>query len=303
MSASLPPDHDRRMALVDQATHGLSIGDAFGARFFQGDASQPIRAQRLPEPPWPTTGETELALGLRDALEAEGQVDTTVLAATLARRYRDRPDRSFGLMTREILRLVQAGRPWWEASRAAAGPLGSPGNGAASRAALVGAYFHDDLDRLIHEASSAAMVTHAHAEGQAGAVAVALAAAWVTRRRAGAERQLDLLRFVTSRTPASDTRLGLEEACALPEPIRVTDAADALGCGLSMLAADTVPFALWCASRSPADLPEALWRAVAGLGARSVTCAIVGAVVALSGGGRALPPDWLSAREPLLLYP
>ena len=290
------------MALADLALAGLTVGDAFGARFFQGDAPAMIRQQRPPPAPWPTTGETELALGLRDALDSDGQIDTTVLSATLARRYRDRPDRSFGLMTREILVMLQAGRPWWEASRAAAGPGGSPGNGAASRAALVGAYFHDDLDRLIEEARSAAMVTHAHPEAQAGAVAVALAAAWTTRRRLGAERQLDLLPFVLARTPNGDTRLGLEEALALPEPMGVTEAADALGCGLSMLSADTVPFALWCASRSPSDLPEALWRAVEAMGARTIIAAIVGGVVALSGVPRALPGDWLEAREPLELY-
>ena len=69
-----------------------------------------------------------------------------------------------------------------------------------------------------------------------------------------------------------------------------------------MLSADTVPFALWCASRSPSDLPEALWRAVEAMGARTIIAAIVGGVVALSGVPRALPGDWLEAREPLELY-
>jgi ADP-ribosylglycohydrolase len=54
---------------------------------------------------------------------------------------------------------------------------GSFGNGAAMRVAPVGGYFYNDLKRAGQEAQRSAIITHAHIEGQAGAIAVAVAAA------------------------------------------------------------------------------------------------------------------------------
>jgi ADP-ribosylglycohydrolase len=55
------------------------------------------------------------------------------------------------------------------------------GNGSAMRVALLGAYFADDEERLVDEAVRSAVVTHAHRDGQAGAVAIAVAAGWAVR--------------------------------------------------------------------------------------------------------------------------
>ena len=49
------------------------------------------------------------------------------------------------------------------------------------RAAPLGGYFADDLDRVVEHARRSAEVTHAHPEGIAGATAVAVAAAWTWR--------------------------------------------------------------------------------------------------------------------------
>ncbi|HZU17499.1 MAG TPA: ADP-ribosylglycohydrolase family protein, partial [Candidatus Dormibacteraeota bacterium] len=64
-------------------------------------------------------------------------------------------------------------------------------------------------------------------------------------------------------------------------------------------APDTVPFALWCASRSPDDYEAALWLTLRGLGDRDTTGAIVGGIVAARVGSEGIPPGWLAAREPL----
>ena len=57
------------------------------------------------------------------------------------------------------------------------GGEGSFGNGAAMRVAPLGAYFADELDAVVEQASFSAEVTHSHPEGIAGAIAVAVAAA------------------------------------------------------------------------------------------------------------------------------
>ena len=79
-------------------------------------------------------------------------------------------------------------------------------------------------------------------------------------------------------------------------------AARCLGSGQRVLASDTVPFCLWCAARHLDNYEEAMWTTVAGLGDRDTTCAIVGAIVALSAGPASIPKEWLEAREPLRLH-
>lgn len=49
--------------------------------------------------------------------------------------------------------------------------------------APLGAWFADDLDRVVSEARASAEVTHFHPEGQAGAIAIAVAAAWAYQWR------------------------------------------------------------------------------------------------------------------------
>jgi ADP-ribosylglycohydrolase len=62
---------------------------------------------------------------------------------------------------------------------------GSFGNGGAMRIAPLGAFFADDVERVVVEARRAREVTHAHPEAVARAVAVAVAAALEAVARAG----------------------------------------------------------------------------------------------------------------------
>src|SRR4029077_6405648 len=123
------------------------------------------------------------------------------LAQRFAERFGEEPDRGYGKMARIILRSLLRGDDWRRASAAAFGGTGSMGNGAAMRVAPLGAWFADDLGRVVTEARARAEVTHAHAEGQAGAIAVALAAAFAWRQRCapGTLPSTDLLAFVHAR--------------------------------------------------------------------------------------------------------
>ena len=191
--------------------------------------------------------------------------------------------------------------PWLGAAGEVFGGMGSMGNGGAMRVAPLGAYWADDWDAVVAEARRSAQVTHAHPEGQAGAIAVAIAAAWATRRGTGTEAPPDrqLLEAALEHTPDGETRQGLVHALALSPDLSVQTAASLLGCGLRVTSPDTVPFALWCAARHIDQYEEALWATVSGLGDRDTTCAIVGGVVVLATGRASIPPEWLHAREPL----
>jgi ADP-ribosylglycohydrolase len=285
------------------ALDGLSVGDAFGERFFRPANLSMLSERGLPDPPWQTTDDTEMALGLVEVLAAHGEVLQDELAQTFARRYARDPGRGYGSGAHRILTLIGEGVPWQMASGTAFGGMGSMGNGAAMRVAPLGAYFSDDIDRLVEQAALSAQVTHMHPEGQSGAIAVALAAAYAVRRAASARPSSgrEMLEHVHARTPDGDTRHGIARAWKLPPETSVVTAVQALGNGSKVISSDTVPFALWCAARHLDDFVEAMWTTVAGLGDRDTTCAIAGGIVALAAGRDCIPPEWLAARERLEL--
>jgi ADP-ribosylglycohydrolase len=284
---------------------GLSVGDAFGERFLErGDLAQRWLAQRqLPPGPWPYTDDTVMAISIVHCLHQYGRIEPNILAAMFAVRYRQEPGRGYGGTAQGILWQIGAGVPWRQATQRPFYGRGSMGNGAAMRVAPLGAYFADDPRQLAEQARLSAEVTHAHPEGQAGAVAVAAAAAWMARRHGRPEGtdSRDLMAFALDCTPAGETNEGLRAALDLPLERPVQEAASTLGNGSRVLAADTVPFTLWCAARHWRDYPEALWNTVRGGGDCDTTCAIVGGLVALSVGRGGLPAQWLARREGLKL--
>ena len=169
------------------------------------------------------------------------------------------------------------------------------------RVAPLGAWFADDERSLVAEAAASAAVTHAHPEGQAGAIAVALATSLACRCRVGADSATPavFIKTIADKTPEGAVREGLEKSIALlgASP---ADAARELGDGTKVIAADTVPFAIWCAARSLQSFENAIWSALGGLLApeadRDTVCAIVGGIVSVSAP---VPVAWVSARETL----
>jgi len=294
-----------RLARACLALEGLSVGDAFGERFFVSPdtVGDLIRARALPAAPWPHTDDTQMALSVLESLRQFGRVEQDALAQSLAHHYD--PSRGYGPSMHGLLEWVRLGIPW----RAAAGRLfagqGSYGNGAAMRVAPVGAYFAENLDEAAKEAVRSAEVTHAHAEGIAGAVAVAVAAALACKlaREGRRPSRREYLDGVLPYVPSGLVRERLRHARDLAEGASVRLAVSALGNGTGVSAQDTVPFALWCAGERLESYEEALWLTVSGLGDRDTTCAIVGGIVALYGGRGAIPESWLAAREPLPEWP
>jgi ADP-ribosylglycohydrolase len=168
------------------------------------------------------------------------------------------------------------------------------------RAAPVGAYFADDYQRVVAEARASAEVTHAHPDGQTGAVAAALAAAWMVREgKPAAKVGHALIEFVLEQLPRTETYHQLKKALEVPLNQSPERAALILGNGSRVIASDTIPFCLWCAARHADSYTDALWTTVSGLGDCDTNCAIVGGIVALSAGRESIPKEWLKAREPV----
>jgi hypothetical protein len=119
--------------------------------------------------------------------------------------------------------------------------MGSFGNGAAMRVAPLGAFFADkSLDVVCNQARLSAEVTHAHAAGIAGAIAVAAAAALAWQRR-GANEALGRTWIVAVRdaVPPGYTRDAVAEALDVPSDATIVEAAQSLGNGSGVTAPGT----------------------------------------------------------------
>jgi ADP-ribosylglycohydrolase len=294
----MPIDHPLSRAWL--ALEGLSVGDAFGERFFgpPESASHRIEQRWEPKPPWPWTDDTEMAVSIVEELTERGAIDQT----SLARRFATRMTygRGYGEGAYALLTQLREGADWSIATRSLFRGMGSFGNGGAMRAAPIGAYFADDLPRCIAEAHAAAEVTHAHPEGIAGGIAIAVAALHAIRaREASTPLATGLFDVVRGATPAGYLRDAIDEARALPAGTSIADAARKLGNGAGVTAPDTVPLCLWLLVHRAPAYDESLWATVSALGDRDTTCAIVGGVAACFYGVEAIPAEWRSAREPL----
>jgi ADP-ribosylglycohydrolase len=297
MSFTLFPD--TRLALAADSLAGLSVGDALGAQYFvPGNTAGDLARGVLPAPPWPWTDDTEEACCLVAVLTGsdEQDFDRDRFADLLGRHFD--AYRGYGPGAVVMLRLIREGTPWPIAAAEAFDGQGSAGNGAAMRAAPLGAWHADSLAHAAAQGARAAEVTHAHPEGIAGGVAVTVAAALAAAARLDGHRPDpdQLLAAVAALVAPGHVRDGLLRAA------RIADAAEAayeLGTGARAMAQDSVPFALWVAARHLGDYPAAITACVAGGGDVDTTAAMAGGVVAAYTGVDGIPAAWLAAREPL----
>jgi ADP-ribosylglycohydrolase len=288
--------------MIDRALlslEGLSVGDAFGEQLLHaGPVARQVALQHRTEPSgrmWRWTDDTAMALSIYEQLAAGGAIDPEPLALAFARRHDLDAARGYGRGAHQVLDMIHAGLPYDAAARSLFDGQGSCGNGGGMRSAPIGAFFADDLDAVVDHAARSAAPTHAHADGIAGAVAVAVAAAAVF----GGERApRAILETVVARTPPGSTREGVRRSLAMLSAEPITVAAE-LGNGSRVLAADTVPFAVWCAATHLDDFAAACWSCVEVGGDIDTTCAMVGGIVAGAVGLAGIPAAWRGAREPL----
>lgn len=281
-----------RLAKAIQSLEGLSVGDAFGELFFSISPHN-ASASDLPTQPWRWTDDTHMALSIVEVLREYGHIEQDALAHAFAKRYQEQPYRGYAGGAARLLRQVATGTDWRTISPTLFGS-GSYGNGAAMRVAPLGGFFYDDFQRAAQEAQLSAVITHAHPEGQAGAIAVAVAAAMAANTSHPFGR--DFLKEVLEFVPRGVTQERLQLALNVPSN-ELYQAVRLLGSGSEVSAQDTVPFCLWSAAYHLGNFEEALWWTVKGMGDCDTTCAIVGGIVALA--ANSIPPYWLKQREPI----
>ena len=259
-----------RIKYAKRALEGIALGDCFGQTFFMEDevACQRIRERKILEESWHFTDDTVMGIGIYRILEKYGEINQDKLAEIFAKNYLLDWHRGYGGTAHSILREIGEGSDWREVAPKVFDGMGSMGNGAAMRAAPIGAYFADDLDKVMYEARKSAEVTHSHIEGIVGALAVAVAAALIWNKKAGEyfKDGKDFLYDIAQVMPESDTKYKILSAASIKRESKIDFVISVLGNGMKLTAQDTVPFCLWCVAYYYESLEEALWKAVSALG-------------------------------------
>ncbi|NML38123.1 hypothetical protein HHL17_13035 [Chitinophaga sp. G-6-1-13] len=287
--------------LAWQSLWGLSIGDAFGETFFGKETVivERIAEKTLQDGEWLFTDDTVQGIGVFRTLSACGVIDQDFLAKELAHNYLLDDYRGYGGTAHSIMKNIAAGSPWQTVSQSVFDGMGSAGNGAAMRSGPIGAWFAGDPATVVAQARLAAEVTHAHPEAIAGAIAVALGACCCAEARANrtALTSSVFFDFIIHHLPESDIKYKIRKAATLPVSYDIRTVVSILGNGKLLTAADTVPFALWCAAHHLTHYENALWTAVSGLGDRDTIAAITGSIVVLYAGDDTIPAEWMTRAE------
>lgn len=288
-----------RIKYAKCALDGIALGDCFGQTFFMPDeiARQRIKDREILNAPWHFTDDTVMAIGVYRILEKYGKINQDELARVFAENYALDWHRGYGGTAHFILRSIGEGNNWQKVASEAFDGMGSMGNGGAMRVAPIGAYFADDLDKVLYYARASAEVTHAHIEGIVGAMAIAMGAALILNKKLGnySGEGESFLRDIADKLPESDIKYKILSAISLKKDNSIDFVVSVLGNGINMTAQDTVPFCLWCVAYFYTSVEEALWTAVSALGDRDTICAIVGGMVSLFADE--LPQQWLSYME------
>jgi len=161
----------KRLDAALNSLMGIWVGDAFGGHFeFESvDWHRPQRAfqkRDLPSAIWRYTDDTQMALSVYDMLRQHCEIIPNKLAKSFSQHFDI--SRGYGIGAEQLLTDIRAGGDWSKLASGMFDGTGSFGNGAAMRVAPVGAYFADDLKKVVENAEKSAIVTHTHPDGIAG---------------------------------------------------------------------------------------------------------------------------------------
>jgi len=171
----------------------------------------------------------------------------------------------------------------------------SAGNGPAMRAPLLGVYAKDraHLKTLVHASTC---ITHRDPKAEQGALAIALAAQ-LGAQQGAALNAADVFTSLYTEITDNDLLEKLKTAEAfLKRGASPQEFADALSLqrGVTGYMYHTVPVALYCWLRSPADFRQAVEDVVRLGGDADTTGAIVGGLAGATVGAAGIPEEWLA---------
>ena len=293
-SRTVTQSHDRS-AVAAGVLLGTFVGDAVAARWEGAEAVELDEARRrlamsLSTETLTYTDDTQMALALAEHLCEHPAVEQAELAATFLEHFEGH--RGYGRGMFGIVDAWRSGQDFAGAARSVF-PEGSFGNGAAIHVAPVGVVW-DDPFVAATVAQRQAVLTHAHPIGIDGAVVQACAVALAARQ--GVFAAVDVT-VVSAMCQTVEMRRALEvigDVSLDPAVRSLPEVAATIGTGV--LADQSVPAALWVASRA-ADVAEAVLLSLALGGDADTIAAMACAVLGAARGPDDIPTAWVDKLE------
>jgi poly(ADP-ribose) glycohydrolase ARH3 len=264
---------------------GLAIGDALGAKF-EAQSAEAVRARfptvealiAYPEEEIWYTDDTQMAIGVAEALIARGEIVEEALCQAFAANYV--PSRGYGRGARAVLEAMEAGRDHRRVAEQYF-PGGSYGNGAAMRVAPVGLLYRDDRRRLAEQARLSALPTHIHPLGIEGAKLLALAVALASQLP-----RFEPAAFFGDLLPACESA---EYRSRIEEASRVRSPEELAVLGNRIVALHSVPTAIASFALTPESFEATVGNVILLGGDTDTLAAMAGAVSGAYVGAGRLP--------------
>ncbi|MBN1851274.1 MAG: ADP-ribosylglycohydrolase family protein [Pirellulales bacterium] len=290
MNRSLPSVEDRFAGCL----LGLAVADALGAHF-EGESPEVLAyryrnaedlIQNPPAGELRYTDDTQMAIGVAEALIARGQIDEEILYRQFAANYV--PQRGYGYGSRIVLQAMVDGGDHRYLARNLFSE-GSFGNGAAMRVAPVGILFRRDPVRIWEQARLSAIPTHTHPLGIEGAQLVALAV--------GIASTLDVFDRQDFFAALSEMCQSIEFTSSLVRAACLTNARDLGQLGNGTEATDSVVTAIASFGLTPDSYVQTIGNAILVGGDTDTIAAMAGAISGAYLGRAAIPEHLLGKLE------
>jgi ADP-ribosylglycohydrolase len=266
---------------------GTAIGDALGVPFETKLVNyEPLMAWDgktfLGSPyhkllPGQFSDDTQMSLEVAESLIANKGFDPDDLAKRYTEWMTSGRARGWGRTTLAAIQNLVNGVHW-----SASGIAGSLGNGTAMRAAPFGVWFRNDLHSLVEIVKIDSAITHVSEDAQAGAIAIALAAAYAVNNDTD-----NLLEKIWAHLPDSKVKNSIYSLGSLVEAEHISPASALSILGTKANVKETVPSALYCFLRFD-NYHEGVEAAIRAGGDTDTTAAIVGSLFGAKLGMKAI---------------
>ena len=266
---------------------GGAIGDALGVPFetklvnyqplLDWDGKTFLGSEHHGLEPGQISDDTQMSLMVAESLIENSGFNPDDLADRYVDWMVSGRARGWGKTTLMAIQNLFTGKHWSES-----GIAGSYGNGTAMRAAPFGVYFRNDIHSLVNIVKIDSAITHVSEDAEAGAIAIALTAAFAVNN------DLDnLLDRLVEYLPDSKVKTIIASLDSLinAEHINAQQALRVIGTKANVR--ETVPAALYCFLKFP-DYHDAVETAIRAGGDTDTTAAIVGALIGARDGIKAI---------------